>query len=146
MSSLPGVSSPELQAALYVRKFFGNSSLNCNAISLPITPTVLTVFTRVSALEVIILPLVKCIMDRSIFVCYLCILGCLFTTHAVVVIFGIVPVLHAYHIQIKLCQIIFVVVEPCQVILGMSICKTPLWTVFYNARYSAHNINQIFLR
>ena len=76
MSSLPGVSSPELQATLYARKFFGNSSLNCKAIPLPITPTVLTVFTRASALEVIILPLVKCIMDRSIFVCYLRISGC----------------------------------------------------------------------
>ena len=32
--------------------------------------------TRASALEVIILPLVKCIMDRSIFVCYLRISGC----------------------------------------------------------------------
>ena len=75
MSNSPGVSSPELQATLYERKFFGNSSLNCKAIPLPITPTVLTVFTRASALEVIILPLVKCIMERSIFVLCLHILG-----------------------------------------------------------------------
>lgn len=37
-------------------------------------------------------------------------------------------------------------VEYSQMILGMSICKTPLWTMIYNIRYFTLNINKIFLR
>ena len=66
MRSLPGTSVPVLHAILYVAKLAGNSSLNCKAMPLPITPTVLTVLTRASAAEVIMLPFVKYIMGKSI--------------------------------------------------------------------------------
>lgn len=46
INSLPMSKVPSLQALMYNLLFCGNCSLNCNAIPLPITPTVLTVFTK----------------------------------------------------------------------------------------------------
>lgn len=74
MRSFPGTNSPDLHASAYMAKFSGNSSLNCNAIPFPITPTVLTAFTSASAFAVRRLPFVNRIMDKSIF-CE-CLLNC----------------------------------------------------------------------